>query len=205
MDLTWGQLFGLAVTSGAAAGLANQVFKFGHDWLADQRTKDSQRRELDHQEAMQARELQHQRDLQEEERDHAVEIRSEVAFFDARNELLTKAVGVYDWVQWYWGDLYGADVDYYAISVFEPDYHTPADAIGALSAIAGRHPLKEVRNYARALGDSIDAASNQPGPGARNDGPGVKLLANWSKRAGELIDALHDPEHQLVEPSAIGK
>ncbi len=45
---------------------------------------------------MQARELQHQRELQREERDHQADIRRESAFFDARKELLPKAVGVYD-------------------------------------------------------------------------------------------------------------
>jgi hypothetical protein len=59
MDLNWGQFLGLAVSSGTAAGLANQAFRFVHDKLADSRTKESQRRELIHQETMQGRELSH--------------------------------------------------------------------------------------------------------------------------------------------------
>ena len=37
VDVTVAQFFGLAVTSDAAAGLANQLFKFAHDSLADLR------------------------------------------------------------------------------------------------------------------------------------------------------------------------
>ena len=95
------------MSSGAAAGLANQAFRFVHYKLADSRTKESQRRKLIHQEAMQGRELSHQRDLQREELKHQAEVRREVAFFEARRELLSSAVAAYDWVQWWWGDLYG--------------------------------------------------------------------------------------------------
>jgi hypothetical protein len=129
VNLTWGQFLSLAAASGAAAGLANQLFRFGHDWIADRRTKEGQRRELDHQRALQDRELAHQRDLQSEEREHQAQLRREEAFFAAREELLGEAVAVFDWAQWWWGDLYGAEVDYHPISLNRPELHEAADAM----------------------------------------------------------------------------
>lgn len=186
---------GLAVTSGAAAGLANQLFKFGHDWLADRRTKEGQRRELEHQATMQERELHHQRDLQREEREHQAAVRREDVFFEAQKELLPKVVAVRSWIQWWWGELYGGEVDYHPVSLHRPEaVQTPADAIRALEQVAGSHPSKAVRVYARELFNSIDGTVNMPDHYGNSD-PTVDELSNWSQRAAELVDALHDPEY----------
>lgn len=201
MDLSWTQFVGLAVSSGAAAGLANQVFKFVHDKLADSRTKATQHRELEHQRTMQERELRHQRDLQREEREHQAEVRREAAFFEARRDLLGNAAAVYEWIQWWWGDLYGAEVDYYPVSLNPPQVvQTAADAITALSEIAAKHPSREIRVFARNLSDSIDGTVNMPDQDG-DSSPSVNQLSGWSKRAAALIDALHDPTYQPVVPA----
>ncbi len=198
MDLSNLEFFGVAITSGIVAGVANQVARFGHDWMARKGARDQQARELGHQEALQARELQHQRDLQREERDHQAEIRQEAAFFDARKELLRHAVDTHAWIQWAWGKDFGAEVDYYPISIHKPKFSEPADAITALTEIAGSHPSKNLRAYARALADSIDGVVNMPMPDGSAD-PGVEDYSNWSQRAEQLIDAMHDPTYSPQE------
>jgi hypothetical protein len=200
VDLTWHEFLALAVSSGAAAGLANQGFRFFHDWLADRRTAAAQARDLRHQDTMQERELLHQRDLQREEREHQGELRREAGFFEARKDLLAKAVGVREFISWWWGRLYGSDVDYYPVSLNIPAIAVPADAISALADIAGQHPFKAVRTYARDLADSIDGVVNMPDPSGDSD-PGVEQLSDWLQRSDELIESLHDPSHAPAAPA----
>lgn len=201
MDLTWGQFFGLAVTSGAAAGLANQVFKFGHDWIADRRTRESQRRELEHQRTMQDRQLEHQRDLQREERDHEAELRREAAFFEAQKTLLPDAVAVDEWVNWWWGDLYGEEADYYQPSLpKDARVKTGNEAVRALGRIAGLHPSRGIRIFARRLADTVDSTINQPGDEGSAQ-PSRKEIGHWKERTEELVESMHDPDHVPTEPS----
>lgn len=181
MDLDWGELLSFAVVSGAAAGVMNQIARFIHDLIADRRTKESQRRELEH-----------QRTLRREDREHQDAVRSEVSFFESRNALLGDAVCVRDYIDWWWGHLYGADVDYHPVSLNPPTFGSPADAISALRKIAGLHTTRHVRALAQDLADSVDTRVNTPDNWGNSD-PTFEQLGNWVTSAEGLIEAMHGP------------
>ncbi|WP_109470924.1 hypothetical protein [Ornithinimicrobium cavernae] len=208
MNLTPQEFFGLAASSGAAAGLANQLFKFLHDLLAERRRGRAQDRELEHQKLIQDRELEqqttsqkrgldHQRELQREEREHQAELRREADFYDARRAHVPGVSAVYGYIQWWWGELYGDDVDYHPRTQNRPELvQSTSDALAALAELAGSHPLKPVRIFAWKLHGNIDSTVNSTTPGGYSD-PTMNQLSDWSKRTLELVDALHDPQHRL--------
>ncbi|MGO0578198.1 hypothetical protein [Ornithinimicrobium panacihumi] len=185
------------------------MFKFFHDLIAERRgvraraqqlahQQSMQQTELDHQTTTQQRDLAHHLALQREERAHQAEVRREADFYEARRAYLPGVVAVHDWIQWWWGDLHGAEVDYHPVTQNQPKLvRSPGDAMTVLAELAGNHPSKSIRDFARQLLDSIDSTVNFPDPSGYRD-PTVDELANWSKRAGELIDALHDPKHHLA-------
>lgn len=214
MELSWHEFFGLAFASGAAAGLANQGFRFFHDLIADKRNAKTQARELTHQETMQVRdlaqqetmqerELVHQRDLQAEEREHEAAVRREAAFAEAKKELLPLAVAVSTWIDWSWGKAHGELADYFPPPL--PDDATvrgSGDVIHALKQISGRHPAKTVRRFAGSLSDQIDNSMNFAVFSGSGEivNPDPDEFARWDKMAHELIESMHDPGHQPVDP-----
>lgn len=195
MDLSGTEFFGLALTSGIVAGVANQCARFLHDWIARRFQADEQEKQLAQQSLIQRRDLEHQAQRQERDIAHQRQVRAEDAFYAARDALLANAVDTYAWIQWSWSSDFGAEVDYYPISLNKPDTHTAGDAITALNEIAGKHPKKGVREYAKAIADSIDGIVNMPEPDGSAD-PGVEDYSYWSRRTEQLIDAMHDPDYQ---------
>jgi hypothetical protein len=209
MDLSGMEFFGLTVTAGAVAGVvagvANQLAKAGHDWLANRRESrrqakelehqtTTQTRELEHQQAMQARELEHQRALQREDREHQESVRRTAAFFDARKDLLPLAVDVGDWIDWEFGRLYGADVDYHQVARQTPRLTDAGAAVASLTRIAGEHPGKDVRDRARRLRDRIAHAYNTPNADGRME-PREGTMGEWFGEVDDLIQAHHDPDY----------
>src|SRR5690349_10478543 len=103
MDASKAEFVGLAVTSGAVAGVANQLARFIHDWLARRFLAKEQREQLEHQSKAQSLELAHQKDLQDREISHQRQVRAEDAFYTARDNLIDNAVEAFSWIQWTWG------------------------------------------------------------------------------------------------------
>lgn len=97
---------------------------------------------------------------------------------------------------WRWGTEFGPDVDYFPICLNVPSLTEAGDVIPALEQIAGLHPTKVIRDYARKLADSIDGVVNAPVGGSAD--PGVADYRQWVEQASGLIDALHDPGHRLA-------
>lgn len=193
MDVTWGKFLALAATSGALAGAANQGFRFFHDWVADRRKK-----------ATQEREREHQRSMQTDEREHQEKLRREAAFAEARKELLHLAVEVSSWIDWYWGKAYGEDADYHQPRL--PDEAQVRDAraaIHALKQVSGLHPAKSVRDFADGLRVAIDNTVNFDvyfDESGDQVPPSEDSLERWYRMSNELIEAMHDPDYQPVDP-----
>lgn len=199
MEESWRDWLLLAVSSGLAAGLANQLFRFVHDALAEGRQKKSQRLELKHQEDMLRRQSEGQRELQLEEREHQRRLRREEAFFHARTRFAPAVTGVQEWITWWWADLYRDEVDYHPVNLHPPaTIVSPADAIRSLSQLAGEHPWKSVRARAERLRLDIDNACNRDDLTEQGEPrPTVDQLSNWERQAGALLDALHEPDAEV--------
>ncbi|WP_327639537.1 hypothetical protein OHB24_14575 [Kribbella sp. NBC_00482] len=213
MDLSKLEFFGVAVTSGLVAGIANQLAKFGHDWLtrrgvrklketelAHQET--TQARQLEHQETIQARDLEHKQRLQAEEREHQTAVRREAAFFEARKELVPLAVAVLDWVDWQYGKEHGDEADYHHIQRKPAKLADASEAIAALQRIAGEHPSKMVRDRAAYLKGSLDSAYNMPNPDGVAE-PDSTEMSRWLREADELVHAHHDPDYPPIKVSVV--
>ncbi|MCW2735458.1 hypothetical protein [Nocardioides sp.] len=194
MDLSNLEFFGLAVTSGAVAGVANQVARFGHDWLARRGQAKQQTAQLEHQRTLQTEQLNHQKALQQEQRSHEARLRLEGFFFDARKEFLPLAMEANDWIDWEFADRFGGEVDYYILDRQRPKLGSAGEAVAALLRVAGEHPSANVRQRARRIGDGIDGAFNMPDPNTGRAEPSDEQMREWMGAADDLILSMHDPD-----------
>lgn len=178
----WGQIILLAVTSGIAAGLMNQLLSWWREGRQRKFTAEEQEKERAH--------LQR---VHQDEREHQRLLRREEAHARARDEYIERVQNLHDWIQYEWGKRFGLDVDYASSHAVPPKFTKPEEAIKAAREVAIGHPTREVRAAAVSIEHSIDGCFNQI-VGNRLNEPSDEDFREWSSSVDELIDLLHVPD-----------
>jgi hypothetical protein len=206
-NLSWLDALKLGATSGVLAGVVNQLagsvrdqaerhFKAAERAKEAQHQKEMQEMDAERQRERQDRELSFQREKQADDRLHEDLLRRDQAHSDARPTFLPLAESAQTWIDYHWGQDFGADVEFYNVEVVAPSLNTPAEVIAELRRIASGHPTAEIRQKARSLSDSISNVYNSPrqlSDGSYKTEPEVDDYREWFTAVNSLIESMHDP------------
>lgn len=189
----------LALGSGVAAGLANNLLGFIRDHLGYRAKKAADQKATEAALQQQSNEQAHQIKMDELRRTSEADLRRDQAFESAREELIDAAAKVHDYLESDWYQRFGAEYDFH----LRPTSLTPTkreDVYIGLQRIQHRHPRHEVRVAAARLSSRIRSAYDVP----RQDGQPVieddpEELGELMDLSQELTEGLHNPDYQFSE------
>lgn len=172
MELSLAQWVALAVTSGLAAGVMNNLTSVFTGWL-DRRSRDSER-------------------LQE--RTHAAMLRAATAHEAARQTFLPLALDLAEWTDALSYEQFQDEVGdpIFRPATAEQGLGSHAEVFDALRQIKYGHPTLEVREQAQRIFDELAASFSE----FSNDGSSAKpvtldLAIGWKNQAQGLVDLIH--------------
>lgn len=175
MDLDIGGWLLLAVTSGLAAGVMNNLTSL----LTGKFERKAQKKE------------------RSRERAHAALLRREAAHEDARDRYLPAAEALAEWTEEVAYEKFFEDV---GDPIFRPPtaakgIENEAYALDELRKIKYGHPTKAVRDLARKLFDDVARVYSEfVGDGQPASQLTLETAKAWSRDAGQLVELIHSEE-----------